>query len=299
MATKVPKFARVKENMGVKSNRISDVRDYLIHRLKGIYEAPEAGSIASLLLEDVTGKCATDLRVNIKDDRLSESQLVSLYKAKDRLLAGEPIQYVLGWTQFLDLRIQCDARALIPRPETEELAYWIMQDGVEESDAILDIGTGTGCIAIQLQKALKVPVAAWDFSADALTLAKINGQHHEAQVYWQLQDALNWENIQDLSATVVVSNPPYVLESDKAMMHQNVLEHEPDTALFVPDNDPLKFYRAILEMIQEKGATVSRVYFEIHELLGEELIELAESNGWQAVLRKDLSGKDRLMKLVR
>lgn len=241
------------------------------------------------------GDNTAPLRVDpLRDWPIEEAQL---RQAAERLTSGEPMQYVIGRTDFFGREFKVDSRVLIPRPETEELVDRIRRT---ESDVqrILDVGTGSGCIAITL--ALELPtaeVAAIDLSADALEVARHNAAQLGAKVDFRAGDALSsFDRLFDKPFDVVVSNPPYVPESDRKTMHCNVLEHEPEMALFVPDEDPLRFYRAIAQtswrLLREGGA----LYFEIYHALADEMQSLVEQMGYEEVMIFcDLQEKPRML----
>ena len=275
----------------------------LIARLEGalssLYEPREAQQIARLVaadragLGDQTSRLLADPAYPII---ISEEELQQLIL---RLAAGEPIQYVLGSTDFFGRCFQVDRRVLIPRPETEELVDWVRREE-HQAHRLLDVGTGSGCIAISL--ALELPdvqVAAVDYSADALTVAHANALRLGAQVDFRKADALR--NLAEVFAEeepfdVIVSNPPYVPEADKQSMHRNVLDHEPHLALFVPDTDWLRFYRAIARAGQHLLKPEGRLYFEIYSAAAEAMQELLAEEGYTAItLRHDLYNKPRMI----
>lgn len=261
------------------------------------YDEREATQIALLTAAHLVGlgDNTAPLRVDpLRDWPIEEKQL---RQAAERLTSGEPMQYVIGRTDFFGREFKVDSRVLIPRPETEELVDRIRRT---ERDArrILDVGTGSGCIAITL--ALELPtaeVAAIDLSADALEVARHNAAQLGAKVDFRAGDALSsFDQLFDKPFDVVVSNPPYVPESDRKTMHCNVLEHEPEMALFVPDEDPLRFYRAIAQtswqLLREGGA----LYFEIYHALADEMQSLVEQMGYEEVtIFCDLQEKPRML----
>lgn len=216
--------------------------------------------------------------------------------ALERLAAGEPLQYVIGTTPFCGLTFNVGPGVLIPRPETGELVEWVVADTAATAD-ILDIGTGSGCIAVSI--ASKLPgckVSAWDISDDALRIARSNNELNGTHVTFEKHDVLALD-LPGEKFNVIVSNPPYVTETEKADMEKTVLEHEPHLALFVPDDDPLLFYRTIA-MYGKKALTPrGNLYFEINPLYAQELKRLLEQMGYHNVtLRKDIFGKLRMIK---
>lgn len=252
--------------------------------------------------------------------RLSESELLTLHFAVKELLKNRPIQYIIGETEFCGMRFFVNENVLIPRPETEELveklavssyqfsSFRPKRSEVEKSPAnvsILDIGTGSGCIAISLAKLIpNSDVTAVDVSEKALEVARKNAEANGVNVHFVLDDILN-SNVQTHGRAsqqfdIIVSNPPYVCESEKSEMRANVLDYEPSTALFVPDNDPLIFYRKILEFAQKTLKPAGEIWFEINEKFGEEMKNLCFVMGFKNVeILKDFRGKDRILRAIR
>jgi release factor glutamine methyltransferase len=273
----------------------------VIGNLSSVLSANEARTVAIALCEHVTGLSRAQL---LSDNALTltaeQQQAISQQVA--RLKNHEPLQYVLGETEFFGLPLKVDSRVLIPRPETEELVEWIIKDWKNTTCNIVDICTGSGCIAIALAKNLPdATLSACDISEDALALARENSRLNETNVRFFCADALSDQWIDTLdSPDVIVSNPPYVLESEKSSMHPNVLDYEPSIALFVPDTDPLLFYEAIgkkaLASLKHGGA----LYVEINREKGEETVALFRQMGFGFVeLRTDLFGNARMIKAVK
>ena len=237
------------------------------------------------------------------DQLLSESDLLFLRSIVKRLLNNEPFQYILGSTQFCDLEIKTDNRALIPRPETEELVQWVLMCFKDTKGLkILDVCAGSGCIALALKNAQPTwRLVGLDISSQAIDLANENAKALGLQVDFKVGDALersSMEQFEEESIDCIVSNPPYIPASDREQMEKNVLMFEPDLALFVSDQDSLVFYRSIgvsaMKLLKPNGM----VFFEIHEELGEKTIELMSEIGFVNIeLRKDLQGKNRMLKL--
>ena len=232
----------------------------------------------------------------LKDDApLSPADEEKLTDALERLAKHEPIQYILGYSDFCGLRFSVTPAVLIPRPETSELVEWVTSESVGNEN-ILDIGTGSGCIAVSL--AHKLPhagVTAWDISPDALAVASNNSTANGCDVTFELRDILTYTPA-DEKFDIIVSNPPYIKEVEKRTMEDNVLLWEPHLALFVPDNDPLLFYRTIAE----KGLTMltpgGKLFFEINREHGTETVAMLETMGYKNVtLRKDIAGNDRMI----
>ena len=237
--------------------------------------------------------------------RLTEEQQEWFDNAIARLQNNEPIQHILGYTTFYSREFKCDRRALIPRPETEELVEWIINDwGMLNSQLStlnsLDIGTGTGCIALSLAKELaNAEVTALDISEEALSLARENAELLETKnIDFIKGDILNKTFNSQLSTfNFIVSNPPYVRECEKIDMEANVLDYDPHTALFVSDNDPLIFYRAIAEFALTHLAPDGALYFEINQYLGQETCDLLIAMGYRNVeMREDINGNPRMIK---
>ena len=238
-----------------------------------------------------------------KDNYLSESERGQVRMITERLLRREPIQYVLGTTEFCAMTFRVTPAVLIPRPETEELVEYIYMSERGKKLRILDIGTGSGCIAISLAKKLReADVCAVDISDEALGVAKKNAEKNAVAVSFVKADILSGqaEELPFYGETdIIVSNPPYVLQSEKSAMEENVLAYEPSTALFVPDDDPLVFYRAIAELGKKQLTPGGRLYFEINAAYGKETVALLEEHGYkEIILKPDFYGKDRMIKAV-
>jgi release factor glutamine methyltransferase len=220
----------------------------------------------------------------------------------ERLMRQEPVQYVLNESWFCGLKFYVDENVLIPRPETEEMVEWIISNCKFPVDelSILDIGTGSGCVAISLKRRIrKAEVWACDISPAALEIAKRNAGTLGTDVKFARFDFLDRQEWVKLpSFDIIVSNPPYVPEKDKGQMQPNVLQYEPATALFVPDNDPLIFYRAIAEFGKTHLKSGGSIYTEIHESLGETTTALFRAKGFEAEIKKDMQGKERMMRAV-
>lgn len=268
-----------------------------------LYDAREIDSIYTMALTKVAG--TTHARIKAFPDlELSWEQIESLRKILDQLATGEPIQYILGHTEFYGLTFKVDPSVLIPRPETEELVYWIISSIKETKPAgggILDIGTGSGCIAISLKKNLPdMLVSAIDISNEALKTAKENAQLNDVQVDFIQDDILTRHSPLTAHYSLIVSNPPYVTLDDKKRMHRNVTDFEPHTALFVPENDPLLFYKAIAEFAAENLKPGGLLFFEINESYGKQIVELLKDKQFKNIeLRKDMSNRDRMIKAVK
>ena len=279
----------------------------LWHRLTGVYPATEAQAVVRMLLEELAGLSLADLYAG-GIDRLDDAQRQQIERAMARLEEGEPIQYVLGRACFCGRSFAVAPGVLIPRPETEELCRLIMNTHPSESLNILDIGTGSGCIAITL--ALEMPdaeVEAVDISPEALAIAEANAARLGAKVSFHQYDILSedspplgrgrgWVAPSTPKYDIIVSNPPYICERERADMERNVLDYEPHTALFVPDDDPLLFYRTIGQKALTMLAPGGILCFEINPLYCDQLIELLRSQGYCEVEAvSDSFGKRRFV----
>ena len=301
--------------MKMSSNLVRDCRKYYASELEKIYGSDEANALIMILLEHYFGidrvKIAMDPEL-----RLSESEMLTLHFAVKELLKNKPIQYIIGETEFCGMRFFVEEGVLIPRPETEEMVKNIatcrdkaclIPTGCDvETDgrpSILDIGTGSGCIAVSLAKLLKNSVVtAVDVSEKALEIAKKNAEANGVDVQFILDDILNPQNPEliDNQYDIIISNPPYVCESEKSEMRANVLDYEPSSALFVSDNDPLIFYRKILEFAQKTLKPNGQVWFEINEKLGNEMKNLCLEKGFEKVeIIKDFRERDRILRATR
>lgn len=267
--------------------------------LEPLYGNGEARAVTDYVLDVCFGLSKADILCGAVEEMTAE-KTVELNKIFNRLTKGEPVQYVLGRAEFSGRWFNVRPGVLIPRPETEELCAWITADSKASGNPkVLDIGTGSGCIAITLQ--LDMPeskVTAWDISADALDAARENAQQLGANVNFVKQDALNAKPEGEWD--VIVSNPPYICEKEKKDMAVNVLEHEPHKALFVPDADPLLFYRAITRLAVQTLNKGGRLYFEINPIYADDTCRMMRAEGMTAVeLRSDMYGKQRMAKGVK
>lgn len=271
---------------------------YIKDSLSGIYLADELEVIAYQLMSEVTGLTRTAILIN-KNTKISETHAQLIKRFVNELKNFKPLQYVVGKTEFFGLPFKVNEYTLIPRPETEELVEWIIDDYNAKvfPVTILDIGTGSGCIPVSLRKHLALArVDGCDISPDALKVAAENAQINQLDVNFFEIDILS-SPVMEQKWDVIVSNPPYIPMSDMSEMHANVLQYEPHVALFVADENPLIFYRAIalfaLKHLQYEGS----LYFEIHYKYGAEVLEMLRNSGFVNVqLRKDLSGNDRMVK---
>ncbi|MGL5689413.1 MAG: peptide chain release factor N(5)-glutamine methyltransferase [Bacteroidales bacterium] len=268
---------------------------HIKNTLSGIYPENETDAITLRILRSVFGIDRVQLILN-KDRIFSDVEREALERIIIRLKNNEPIQYILGEEEFFGRNFKVAPGVLIPRSETEELVELIITENQQNVD-ILDIGTGSGCIAISLNLDLHgSKVTAWDISEAALEIAASNNKSLQANVSFVLQDVLAPDNHPSEKFDIIVSNPPYVMDSEKSAMHCNVLNHEPHTALFVSDDDPLLFYRRIAVLGLDKLKEGGKLYFEINSLLGKETAQLLKDLGYSNVrLIKDLYGRDRIV----
>ena len=266
--------------------------------LADIYTAGEVSALTRIIATELLG--VSQMAFYLKDDiTLTAEQETLLDNAIERLKKQEPIQYILGYSDFCGLRFKVTPATLIPRPETSELVEWIASEAAGR-ESILDIGTGSGCIAVSL--AHKMPqskVTAWDISNDALAVAAENSKANGCVVTFEQVDILAYEPTGE-QFDIIVSNPPYIKENEKEAMHANVLDWEPHTALFVPNNDPLLFYRTIAE----KGLTLLKpggnLYFEINRAHGKDTVDMLAAFGYTSIeLRKDFADNDRMIRAVK
>jgi len=286
--------------MKIASNKIKDILRFFRDELNDTYEKEELESIIAYCLEDFLNIKRAAISLNL-ETTVSESELLKFNFAIKDLKNHRPLQYVLGLADFYRLRFFVNEQVLIPRPETEELVHLIIQDNKLSAPSIIDIGTGSGCIPVALKKNIPAAiVSAIDISESALYLAKRNAQKNEVDVYFFLKDILSPdENTeQQLSKyDIIVSNPPYICFSEKEQMHKNVLDYEPHLALFVNDNDPLLFYKAICDFALKNLKVKGKIYFEINQSLAPETRDLLESKGFKNVeLIKDLSNNYRILR---
>lgn len=270
--------------------------EYIHSQLTNHYTKSELRILSSLILKEVSNLSFTDI-VNCKFKNLSNNEKQKIIYIVERLQKNEPIQYVLGKTEFYGLDFKVNSNVLIPRPETEELVEWILLETKQVNPHLLDIGTGSGCIAIALAKHLRYgTVDAWDISEKALEVARDNANNNNVSIKFSNVNVLEPVNI-DKHFDIIVSNPPYITFSEKSELEKNVLDFEPHEALFVPDEESLIFYNKIadiaVKMLNDKGY----LYFEINQAKGSDIIELLKSKGFSNIeLRKDISGNSRMIR---
>jgi release factor glutamine methyltransferase len=286
--------------MKIASTRIADVIRFFREELNDIYEPGEVETFISFCFEAYLHFSKTDLVVKAKEN-MSESELLKFNFAVKQLKQQRPIQYILGKADFYKLQFIVNEHVLIPRPETEELVDLIIREALQtHATDILDIGTGSGCIAIALKKNIPAAtVAAMDVSEEALKTASQNAKLNEVQVSFFQQDILLSNSLPLVIArqfNCIVSNPPYICFSESKEMQKNVLEHEPHLALFVPDEDPLLFYKVIADFALNHLKPKGKLYFEINAAYGLETRQMLEKKGFKnVILMSDLNNKNRIL----
>ncbi|MFA5417287.1 MAG: peptide chain release factor N(5)-glutamine methyltransferase [Bacteroidales bacterium] len=283
-----------------KSNLLKEmVNDYIVD-LEPAYNKEEASLLVFWLTEAFFKISRTQLVLQ-PDYRLTESEMLKLHFAVKELKQHTPIQYIVGEVSFLNLVLKVTPAVLIPRPETEELVDWILRIESFQHQRILDIGTGSGCIALAIKKEFPLSkVFGYDQSEAALTIARENALLNQLDVDFFKADMFQSHIIGLEPMDVIISNPPYVLEAEKALMKTNVHDYEPHTALFVANDAPLTYYEAILQqaiLLLNQGG---RIYFEINESMGNEMVQLMVNYGyWDVQLRNDLNNKPRFIRGVK
>ncbi|SER77571.1 peptide chain release factor N(5)-glutamine methyltransferase [Pedobacter rhizosphaerae] len=276
--------------------KLNELEEYYQLELGQIYEEDETTALFSLAAEHVLQLTQIKLRMS-RDNDLSHIHLQKMLSILNDLKMYKPIQHILGEAHFYGSVYKVNENVLIPRPETEELVDWIIADHSSRKDLnILDIGTGSGCIPISLKRFLpRAKVSSLDISEKALTVARENAQSLHTTVNFIQADILTYSSEDKLD--IMVSNPPYIKDLEKEQMHQNVLSHEPHLALFVSNENPLVFYKAIADLAIKTLNPGGYLYLEINEYLGEETIDMLKGKGFSNIaLRKDMQGKDRMIK---
>jgi len=281
--------------MRIKTNALKSVRHFFDDELKHLYSSDEIRHYFYWCCEHFIGMKKPEV-VEFLDYRISESMMLKFSKAVKGLKIQKPIQYVLESCNFLDLTLHVTPDVLIPRPETEELAQKIIHENKNFIGRILDICTGSGCIALALKSKLQEAIVqGFDNSESAIDIAKRNADLNLLSVDFFVADIFSYETEQKFD--IIVSNPPYVLHSEKSQMQPNVLHYEPHQALFVDDKHPLVFYIAIADIAKKHLNPNGKLYFEINEKFGHEIAELLKNKGFSSVkVDKDFRGKDRFVK---
>lgn len=288
-------------SMDIRNNSLHYLREKYISDLESFYEKKEAAHLLNILIKDLFGFSRTYLATN-RDIRLSESEILLLHFAVKDLKKHKPVQYILGKAEFSGLTFELNESVLIPRPETEELVNLIVANEKREKLHILDIGTGSGCIAVSLEKKMeKAQVTAIDIDEHALKIAVANAARNESEVeffQFDILDEREWSRVGMFD--IIVSNPPYVTEIDRAEMQKNVLNFEPYLALFVPKNDELIFYRKICFFALKYLNPAGRVYFEINEKKASDIKVIMHNTGFEKVeIYKDFRSKPRFISGVK
>ncbi len=286
--------------MSSQSNTMQTTIQYIKKELANLYPHSEVQAFVQIIFEYVCALDYTGLILN-REKEISTEQYLQVEKIVRRLKTFEPIQYIIGETDFLGMKLKVNPSVLIPRPETEELVQWISEISFSAIPGILDIGTGSGCIALALKKQIpNASVFALDVSEKALQTAMENALNNKLYVEYIHFDILNWRKREWPSFDVVVSNPPYVRELEKKQMDRNVLDFEPSSALFVDDGNPLIFYREIGMFAHRYLKPEGKLFFEINENLGDEMSKLMEDLAFKQIeIRKDINGKERMLKCER
>ena len=283
----------------IQQPEVKRIAQIIYDELSGYYTQSEVSALTRIIATELLG--VSQMAFYLKDNiTLTAEQKTLLFNTVERLKKHEPIQYIQGYSDFCGLRFKVTSATLIPRPETSELVEWIASEYSGKIVNILDIGTGSGCIAISL--AHKLPesnVTAWDISTAALAVAAENSRNNGTEVTFERVDILSYEP-KSAQFDIIVSNPPYIKENEKSAMHNNVLDWEQHTALFVPDSDPLLFYRTIAEKGLQMLAPSGTLYFEINHAHGAETMKMLANFGYTDIeLRKDFADNDRMIKATR
>lgn len=280
---------------------IYDFKEHFEQELSALYNKSEIRTLFRILLEDMLGFSAHEARIPDDHKVLHEEEIQKLHRSLQELKSGKPIQLITGMTYFLGEKLLTSSDALIPRPETEELVLEILKHVGDKKNTkvrILDVGTGSGCIAISLKKNLpNATVYALDISTKALEIAQKNAKQLHANVHFFHSDILKNNLPKEIhKVDIIASNPPYIAENEKKDMDKNVLDYEPHQALFVPDNRPLLFYEAIVKTAEKHLSTDGKIFFEINQKFGKEVTDLLENNGYSEInLMQDIHGVDRIV----
>ncbi|MEI6048152.1 MAG: peptide chain release factor N(5)-glutamine methyltransferase [Bacteroidota bacterium] len=286
--------------MCVNIQTIKDIRFYLAKELEEIYKEPEISSLANIIIKTITGLSRLH-QLYLAEQNIFSGQAEKIIEICKELKTGKPIQYIFGETIFYDCYIRLNSSTLIPRPETEELVDLIIRENRGFKGNIIDIGTGSGCIAVALAKNLTGSlITGIDISGEAIRVADENAVLNNVIVSFKKCDIFSFDNEIVYKTDIIVSNPPYVRDSEKQFMNKNVLDFEPHTALFVTDSDPLVYYRAILKVAEKILVPGGKVYFEINEAMGKPMIQLLGSFGYsETEIVSDINNKDRIIKGIK
>jgi release factor glutamine methyltransferase len=276
---------------------ISDFREHFTNSLSSIYSKDEVNALFFIVLEYVLKMNRAQVALS-PHTKLSTTTHVKLDQILVRLSNNEPIQYIVGETNFAGLTIQLSSEVLIPRPETESRVYWV-QYQESKGQEVLDICAGSGCIAFALEKLIEAKVTAWDISTSALTTAKKTAKELQSSVVFSKVDILSQKE-ENRQWDIIVSNPPYVLREDITMMHENVLRHEPHLALFTTDKNRVQFYAAVAAFSQAHLKPRGRLYFELNPKTANEVVSLLKMMEFDdIVVAKDMQGKDRMLRATK
>ena len=282
-------------SMPITSNRVRDIEKYYVDSLAGIYPEGEIKMFVRMLFEDIMGWSHAELLIN-RDTTVNQSDLLRFYWAAEDLKRYRPIQHIVGYVDFCGCRIGVDKTTLIPRPETEEIVMSVFDKLSERPPRrVLDLCTGSGCIAIAVAKHWReAEVTAVDVSSEALAKARQNADSNNVEVRFVKKDLLEEREYRDFELyDLIISNPPYVKESERREMSRNVLDWEPERALFVSDSDPLLFYRAIAKIAETHLSADGLMVLEINEKLGEAMARLLTERGFNATIYNDFRGRRR------
>lgn len=277
--------------------KLKQLEQYFTDEMSLLYNGEEARQLFYLTVEHISGWNRSQLLMN-KDHTLDQETLVSYKNTLAALKEGKPLQYIFSEAWFYGLKFKVSGSVLIPRPETEELVEWILED-VAASDipvsSMIDIGTGSGCIAIALKNNLpQAEVSALDVSAEALAVAAENAVSNDTSINFIQSSIIGYHTA--VKYDIIVSNPPYITEDERAAMHENVLQYEPHLALFVTNENPLIFYKSIADFALEQLRPGGKLFFEINEYLGKEMVDMLTGKGFNYIeLRKDMQGKERMI----
>ncbi len=276
---------------------LQDTKQAIKHQLSSLYDALEINSMVNIIIEEATGWDALHQNIH-KNDALNQSQTEQLEYYVKQLFTGKPLQYIIEKAWFMGKVYFVNEAVLIPRPETEELVEWIIEYAqiINKPLSMIDIGTGSGCIPISLKLAIpNAKLTAIDISKEALAIAQKNAASYHTDIEWIEQDILQTKQLKD-QYDIIVSNPPYIPLKEKVAMQKQVADHEPEIALFVPDQFPLIFYSKIAHIGKSALKTNGQLFFEIHYDQGDAIIALLDEMGYHAELRRDIYGKDRMVR---
>lgn len=279
---------------------IRDIKPYMVRELISIYPEPEINALSTIIIKTMFGISRLH-SLTRPDDSVPGKKADEIIRICNELKTGKPIQYILGETSFYNCVIKVNPEVMIPRPETEELVDLIIKENKGCSGEILDAGCGSGCISIAL--AVNLPgtrVTGIDICEGAVKTSEENAILNDVNVTFMVADILNPNHNLKVNAGIIVSNPPYIRESEKEQMAKNVLDFEPQNALFIPDSDPLLYYKAIIKMSETILISGGKIYFEINEAMGRQMTELLKSSGFSSVeIIRDINGKNRIVKGIK